>query len=486
MEPRLQEFQRASSLDSSAAKPWVQGLASLHNSIVWIEPETRLFWISPDLARRLGAHESQEGRCWHELLTSRDQADRLEDQIERTGRLHNAPIELHGADGQTLTATVSAARLGCEAKRAPVVAILRISEDAQNTSLGETLGTLTSVLDTAPDAALIIDPSGFIAYANPAIEPLTGYRSDEIVDRPLALYLRQTETFERVAAALRPDGAVRDVDLEIRHRDGHTLTLSVSAGVIRAPDGSNAGTVAYLRDVTDQRRSQADLSLKNDELEHYVHSIAHDLRSPLVSMLGFTRLLRDDYAHQLDEKGAHFLDRVEQAGRTMESLIRDVLELSRIGGATEPADRVSARSVLLQLQAELKPRLDEAGVALALPADPPTLDFDQTRLYQLLSNLIGNALDHMGDVPDPRIDVDVAETEGGHLISVEDNGHGIPSEQQEKIFEIFQSLGPARDGRRGTGIGLAIVRKIAEARGGRAWVESQPGQGACFKVLIPS
>ncbi|MDH3686632.1 MAG: PAS domain-containing sensor histidine kinase, partial [Myxococcales bacterium] len=400
--------------------------------------------------------------------------------------LHNTPIELRGADGQALAATVSAARLGCEAKHAPVVAILRVGEDAHNASLGETLGTLTSVLDTAPDAALIIDPSRFITYANPAIEQLTGYRPDEIVDRPLALYLREAETFERVAEALRPDATVRDVDLEIRHRDGRTLTVSVSAGAIQAPGDSNAGTVAYLRDVTDRRRSQADLSLKNDELEHYVHSIAHDLRSPLVSMLGFTRLLRDDYAHQLDEKGAHFLDRVEQAGRTMESLIRDVLELSRIGSATDPADRVSARSVLLQLQAELKPQLDEAGVGLVLPVDPPTLDFDQTRLYQLLSNLVGNALDHMGDVPDPRIEVDVTAAEGGHLISVADNGHGIPPEHQERIFEIFQSLGPARNGRRGTGIGLAIVRKIAEARGGRAWVESQPGLGACFKVLIPS
>ena len=169
----------------------------------------------------------------------------------------------------------------------------------------------------------------------------------------------------------------------------------------------------------------------------------------------------------------------------MESLIQDVLELSRIGRATEPADRVSARSVLLQLQAELKPQLNAAGVSLSLPADPPTLNFDQTRLYQLLSNLIGNALDHMGEVPNGRIEVEVLCDDGGHLISVKDNGRGIPLEAQERIFEIFQSLGPARDGRRGTGIGLAIVRKIAEARGGRAWVESELGAGATFKVQIP-
>lgn len=465
--------------------PLIQGLAAIHDSVVLTEPRTGLFWISPALARRLGVSNSQSGRSWNDLLASHSQAAQLEDQLARTGRLHNAPIELQIAGGQRLAATVSAARLGCEADRAPVVAILRIGDEARGHALGSSLGTLTSVLDTAPDAALIVDPSRFIIYANRAIEQVTGYRPDQIVDRPLALFVHDTKQFERIAAALLPGADVRDLDLEVKHRDGRDLILSISAGVIRTPDGSDAGTVAYLRDVTEQRSSHADLSRKNDELEHHVHSIAHDLRAPLVSILGFTRLLRDDYAHQLDEKGARFLDRVEQAGRTMESLIQDVLELSRIGRATEPADRVSARSVLLQLQAELKPQLNAAGVSLILPADPPTLNFDQTRLYQLLSNLIGNALDHMGEVPNGRIEVEVLCDDGGHLISVKDNGRGIPLEAQERIFEIFQSLGPARDGRRGTGIGLAIVRKIAEARGGRAWVESELGAGATFKVQIP-
>jgi PAS domain S-box-containing protein len=465
--------------------PLIQGLATLHDSVVLIEPRIGLFWISPPLARRIGVAESQPGRCWQDLFADRSQADHLEEQLARTGNLHNAPVELLGANGELLTATVSAARLGCEIDRAPVVAILRIGEESMGRALGETLGTLKSVLDTAPDAAVIVDPSNFITYANPAVEQVTGYCPDEVIDRPLALYVRDSASIERVAEALVPGSSVRCIDLEVRHRDGHALTLSVSASAIRGPDGDDVGTVAYLRDVTEQRRSQADLSRKNGELEHYVHSIAHDLRSPLVSLLGFTRLLRDDYGSQLDEKGAHFLDRVEQAGRTMESLIRDVLELSRIEGATEPADRVSTRSVLLQLQAELKPRLDAAGVTLMLPLDPPTLAFDQTRLYQLLSNLIGNALDHMGDALEPRIEVDVSDAETGHLISVRDNGCGIPTEHQERIFEIFQSLGPASDGRRGTGIGLAIVRKIAEARGGRAWVESQPGAGSTFHVLIP-
>jgi signal transduction histidine kinase len=111
---------------------------------------------------------------------------------------------------------------------------------------------------------------------------------------------------------------------------------------------------------------------------------------------------------------------------------------------------------------------------------------DRTRLYQLFSNLVGNALDHMGNGRQGRIEVEVNEEFDHHLIAVRDDGRGIAPEHHERIFEAFQSLGPRRDGSRGTGMGLAIVRKIAEAQGGRAWVESEPGRGACFKVLLPN
>ena len=143
------------------------------------------------------------------------------------------------------------------------------------------------------------------------------------------------------------------------------------------------------------------------------------------------------------------------------------------------------RPVLLQLQAELKPRLDAQGVSLRLPEDTPLLCCNRTRLYQIFSNLIGNALDHMGPVERPAILVEIEDEEDAHVVRVSDNGRGVDPAHHERIFEVFQSLGPRRDGRRGTGVGLAIVRKIAETQGGRAWVESEPGRGACFCVRLP-
>jgi PAS domain S-box-containing protein len=403
-----------------------------------------------------------------------------------TGRLSNAAVELVACDGRSVRASVSAARLGAEPHRAPTVAILRLGGEEWREEIEPTLATACGFLDSSPDAVVIVDPSRFIAYANPAVEQVLGYRPDELVDRPLALFVHGSDDLEHIAAALHPDTPVRGRDLEVRRRDGSPVFVSVSASLLRLADGRAAGAVAYLRDDTERRRAEENLARKNAELEHYVHAVSHDLRSPLVSLLGFTRLLREDYGAQLDAKGVHFLDRVEQAGRTMEALIRDLLELSRIGRTPQATLRVNPRAVLLQLAAELKPRLDAQDVHLALPHDPPALVCERTRLYQLFSNLIGNALDHMGDAGEARIEVEIDEEPDHHVISVRDNGRGIAPEHHERIFEVFQSLGPRRDGCRGTGMGLAIVRKIAETQGGRAWVESEPGLGACFRVRLPA
>jgi len=241
-----------------------------------------------------------------------------------------------------------------------------------------------------------------------------------------------------------------------------------------------------LRDVTDQRDTEQRLRKANEELEHCIGALAHDLRSPLVGLLGFSRLLRQDYEDSLDETGHHFLDRIEQAGRTMEGLIHDLLELARIGEAGERPVLVDPREVLYQLAAELKPRLEVAGIELVLPINLVSRVYcDRSRIYQLFSNLIGNAIDHMGPRPGARIEVLIDEDDAQHEIVVADNGRGVDPTHRERIFEVFQSIGVRSDGRRGTGMGLAIVKKIVERRGGQIWVESEPGSGARFHVTLP-
>ncbi len=341
------------------------------------------------------------------------------------------------------------------------------------------------VLGDAPDAVLVVDDAGRVSWANPAAESLLGRPERRLAGRPLSTLLRDGREWIGRLGSLGPGERLGDCSLELLRPDGESLRVSAAASRACFGPGSEAWTVLYLRDLRERLRAERELEARNAELEHCVHTLSHDLRSPLVALLGFSRLLRQDYESRLDETGRHFIDRIEQAGRTMEDLIHDLLELSRIERPGVTRALVDPRKVLLQLRAELKPRLDAAGVRIELPDSPPLVYCDRTRLYQVFSNLIGNALDHMGGCADPEVVVEVEDHGAHHCIRVRDSGKGIPREHQERIFQVFQSLGPRADGQRGTGIGLAIVRKIAESHGGRAWVESRPGHGAAFHVTLP-
>src|SRR5690606_15908708 len=279
-------------------------------------------------------------------------------------------------------------------------------------------------------------------------------------------------------------GAVLRGSFDLRRGDGETRVVSWSASPLRVSEGRVVGVVVFLRDETQRRQEEARWSRRQDELEPTLRAVAHDLRSPLVSVLGFSRLLGEEFGSALGERGTHYIERITEAGRTMESLIRELLDFTRIGHAGERRVLVDPCVVLAQLQRELQPRLDAQRVELAIDSDLPLLHCDRMRLYQLCSNLIGNALDHMGAADPPRIEVTVREDGPWHRLTVRDHGRGIPPGEQERIFAMFHSV-PREGGRRGTGIGLAIVKKIAELHGGRVWVESAPGAGAAFHVQLP-
>jgi hypothetical protein len=380
---------------------------------------------------------------------------------------------------------VCTARLAPETDPEATLAIFRLDErdDAMH-ELHHRIETLAAILDGAPDGVAVVDPTRFISWANSALADMTGWSVEELVDQPLATFLRAPEDLERIAAALRPGAPAWSEELEVRRRDGRPLVVSVHARLLTLDDGTELGAVAYVRDVTERQRIEQELARRAEELQHWVNAVSHDLRSPLVAVLGFARLLREDYGEQLDAQGLRFLRRIDEAGRTMESLVHDLLEFARIGRSEPKRVHVDPREVLLQLQAELKPRLEEAELTLELPEEPPLLWCDRTQLYQVLSNLVGNALDHMGPTTEPRIAVDISEQAGFHRLVVRDHGRGIDPADHERIFEIFQTRGSPRGGKRGTGIGLAVVRKIAEAHGGSAWVESELGKGAAFHVTF--
>jgi len=344
--------------------------------------------------------------------------------------------------------------------------------------LGRRLAPLAAVFDASPEPVAIVDGSGRLRYANAPAGVLLAQPPEALLGRPVVDCVRglaDTET--------RPGPVLRGHFELHPHPGGEPRWVSWSASLLRNEAGTGIGAVVFLRDDTDRRRDEQRWSRRHDELEQTIRAVAHDLRSPLVSVLGFSRLLRDDFGGVLGERGNHYLDRISEAGRTMETLIRELLDFARIGHG-EQRVLVDPREVLEHLRAELKPRLDAAGAALELPVEPPLLLCDRTRLYQVFSNLIGNALDHMGPCEQPRVVVEVREEQQWHLLVVRDNGRGVDPAQHRRIFEMFHSI-PREGGRKGTGIGLAIVKKVAELHGGRVWVESAPGSGAAFHVTLP-
>jgi PAS domain S-box-containing protein len=337
-------------------------------------------------------------------------------------------------------------------------------------------------IEAIPDAVLALDGNGFVRRANSAACRLLECSANEILSRPVAALLEPgADQFEALADALQ--GPVRDASCEIRLRSasGTARILDASVAPMRA-----GARILVLRDATVRSTELQHLARSNEELDHCIGALAHDLRSPLVGLLGFSRLLRQDYTESLDDTGRHFVDRIEQAARNMQLLIEDLLGFAKAGSASERPDLVDCQAVLRQLAAELKPRLEESGIDLSLPDGGVSRVYcDRSRLYQVFSNLIGNAIYHMGPRPGAHIEVRVDESDDGHEIVVSDNGRGVDPSDRRRIFDIFQSVGKRADGEAGTGMGLAIVKKIVERRGGRVWVDSSPEGGASFHATFP-
>lgn len=479
-------------LDLVSSRAVLGALESLHAGILLLDRGGEILWLSESVRRLAGVHG--ESLCtWMDLLADSADAAALKAELLARGRVPGRPVRLRLAGGRVLTVTVRILRVSAGEGAPPHVLALidplaAHDDDSRATACApsNTVDSLGAWLDGSPEAALALGQAGRAVYANAALERLLGCERNAILGRSLDELFAGAEGVGAFARALgRGKPSFFAQHLALRCDDGSPRWLHVTVNPIRPPDARLAANIIVLRDVTNERREAADLARKNAALESYVHSVSHDLRSPLVSLLGFVRLLREDHGDVLGEQGRHFLDRVDQAGRTMESLIRDLLPPSRIGGASEHTAFVDPLPILSQLRAELSPRLEAQHVTLTLPESVPFVRCDRTRLYQVFSNLVGNALDHMGSREDACIEIDVCDAGNVHLLSVHDNGRGIDPSLHERIFEIFQSLDPRSEGRANAGVGLAIVKKIAEAYEGAAWVESTPGTGATFFVSLP-
>jgi PAS domain S-box-containing protein len=273
------------------------------------------------------------------------------------------------------------------------------------------------------------------------------------------------------------------------HADGRTVWVDLAVALARSADGAPLYEIAVFDDITERKHAEAalqaaheELKRSNSELEQFAYVASHDLQEPLRMVSSYTQLIMRRYGDKLDGDAKEFMHYVVDGAARMKQLIEDLLAYSRVGTKGKEFRSIELEAALKRAVTNLRAAIEEAGAAVTW--DPlPRVVADDVQLAQLFQNLIGNALKFRGPGV-PRVHVCAVERAKEWEISVRDNGIGIEPQYFERIFMVFQRL-HTKGEYPGTGIGLAICKKVVERHGGAIWVSSQPGEGSQFHFTLP-
>jgi signal transduction histidine kinase len=290
---------------------------------------------------------------------------------------------------------------------------------------------------------------------------------------------------------LQAEGAVYGFEARNRRKDGSIIWITSNARAVRDQQGQILYYEGTVEDITERKSATAErerllgeLSAKNAELERFVYTVSHDLKAPLVTIVGFLGFLEEDRKTADSDAFQRDLDRIYRAAFKMQDLLQDLLDLSRIGRLMNEPTTVSFDALVTEAVELTQGRLHERGVQVNIQPDMPQVRGDAKRLLELIQNLIDNAAKYMGTQSEPVIEIGYTGRENGMpIFFVRDNGMGIASGYHEQIFGLFNKLDSNVEG---TGVGLALVKRIVEFHGGRIWVQSALGHGATFFFTLPA
>ena len=451
-------------------------------------PKGTIFEANQGVERVIGySPEEAMGRTPQELRLWADSSDRehMMEALQRTGDVRDLDIRLRHKNGEIRRCQVSAEIIEV-AGQATLLSILRdVTEqkDAQE-ALRASEAMFSKVFRASPDAITITSlAGGKFVEINESFTKITGHRRPETLGRTsieLGLWADPAER-DRLRQQLKEQGVVSNREVTFHHQTGRSIECLVSAEVVEFAGEPNL--LMTVRDVTERAALVRELEAKNAELERFSYTLSHDLKSPLVTVNGFLGLLERDLAAGDLDKAYRDLDRAHRAARTMSRQVDELLELSRIGRVANPFEEVSLSELFFSASELVASQIGERGVSLEIDPEMPTLRGDRSRLLEVFQNLLDNAVKFMGDQQDPRIQVGSRRQESEEIIFVRDNGVGIDPRYHQKVFGLFDRLDPKIEG---TGVGLALVKRIIEVHGGRVWVESEgPGQGSALCFTLP-
>lgn len=266
--------------------------------------------------------------------------------------------------------------------------------------------------------------------------------------------------------------------------DKTTVWIDVNVSAVRE-DNKVVALLLQLQDISAQKQAEEDLHRNNIDLEQFVHIASHDLREPLTSIAGFVTLLKRRYGDKIDDQGHQYIDEVLDSAKRMESKIDDLLEFSRAGRFTLTNAAFPLGSSIEEAKRTLVRRIQEAHVVFDVPSDLPMILGDRGMIAQVFQNLFSNSIKYKGAEP-PKIKISAEPYDDNFwLIKVQDNGIGFDMEHRDRIFQVFQRLYTVEQ-YPGTGIGLAIAKKVVERHRGRIWPFSEPGRGSTFFFTLPA
>jgi len=361
-----------------------------------------------------------------------------------------------------------------------------------------------TLFQLAPDAILVVGGHGLIERINPQAEIMFGYAPAELeghpIERVIPARYRHTHVAERDGYVLAPRTRRMGADLELSalRKDGSEFAVEIALG----PHKSGTRSVlCVVRDVSDRHSAQKALQQAHDELEQrvaerthelvrsnrelqdFAYVASHDLQEPLRKIQAFGERLKLRLGDTVDAQSQDFLTRMQNAAVRMQTLIDDLLTFSRVTTRAQPFHAVSLDRILQEVLSDLEVRIEETHGRVEV-GPLGTIEADTTQMRQLLQNLIGNALKFYDPTREHVVRVSSTRTSELIHILVEDTGIGFDPKYSDRIFGLFQRL-HARDTYAGSGVGLALCRKIAERHGGSIVAEGRPGSGATFTVELP-